>query len=261
MEVTPGGGNDLVDARYSSIRLEAWGGAGSDTLVGGWGNDMLAGEDNPDRVIGNAGDDSVFGGGGRDAVFGGDGHDALGGDNGDDRVFGDAGNDLIRDLDRRDIVDGGADADWLTTYGAGDAPNHISIEGRTILDTQMHADPSIALQAIKRRDGQFAVVVAATHGGSGYARVFGELTRRKRTFDASVAGIDHAGPDGLRLAVVITELHTYILGRLADGTYTFNAGNDQRQLASIKIQIEGGRLTNPWTAPTPQTPTTVPISG
>jgi Ca2+-binding RTX toxin-like protein len=252
------GGEDIIDAQHTSIPLEAFGGGGRDTIIGGWGDDMLFGQDQPDRLIGLAGNDSIDGGGGHDAVFGGDGADQLSGGTFSDRVFGDAGNDEIADYDGKDVVDGGADADWLTRWDLDndDELAHVSIEGESLMHLEKHADPRIRLQAIRRKDGQFAVVVAATHSSGGYTRHFGELTRNKRTFYADVRGEG----TGSGIAAIITEQRTYILGRLADGTYTFNAGNADRHLASITIQIESGRLTNTWTTPTPQTPTIAGIA-
>lgn len=73
------GGND--DMRNNSgLNLWAYGGNGSDTLVGGWGNDHLFGEGQDDSLFGNAGNDWLDGGvydGVSDLLVGGAGYDCF----------------------------------------------------------------------------------------------------------------------------------------------------------------------------------------
>jgi Ca2+-binding RTX toxin-like protein len=258
IEVLCGGGNDHVNGVFTSVPIHASGQAGRDTLVGGWGDDFFFGGDNPDRLIGNEGNDRMDGEGGRDSIVGGNGADTLSGDGGDDRVWGDDGDDDISDLAGQDFIDGAAGADWVVGYDPNDH-FHVSIESETILYNGNHADPNVYLHAIRRRDGQFAVAVAASHGASGYGRAFGDMTRKNRVFDASVSGIDLAGPDGGRLTVVETEMHTYILGRLADGSYIFKAGHDERLLGTITVGIRDGRLVDTPTVSRAPSPGIVPM--
>ncbi|MEE3099610.1 MAG: calcium-binding protein, partial [Pseudomonadota bacterium] len=91
MIVRGGGGDDLLDAtalEAGSIALRAFGGAGSDTLIGSQGDDELRGAGGADRLVGFRGDDVMIGGKGRDALVwnNGDGSDLMRGQAGFDSV-------------------------------------------------------------------------------------------------------------------------------------------------------------------------------
>ncbi len=97
------GGNDTVD-NLTSIRLRAYGGSGSDILLGGWnddvflggpGNDYIDGRLGGDMIWGETGSDALFGDDGIDLILGGDDNDYLFGGNGDDSLYGEGGNDWL----------------------------------------------------------------------------------------------------------------------------------------------------------------------
>lgn len=63
-----GTGNDTV-RHNMNIRINAWGGAGNDVLIGGVAADQLAGGVGDDRLIGRAGTDALYGGLGDDTLI------------------------------------------------------------------------------------------------------------------------------------------------------------------------------------------------
>lgn len=73
-------------------RVEFYGGAGNDVLIGGVQADKLAGQDGDDIIVGGAqatdGNDTLFGGAGRDILIGMGGQDRMDGGLGDDLVVG-----------------------------------------------------------------------------------------------------------------------------------------------------------------------------
>jgi Ca2+-binding RTX toxin-like protein len=111
------GGDDYCRNDVSTLRLEAWGGSGKDSLIGDEMNDFLvggAGDDwiygfggndslrgdldgtsGRDNIDGGNGDDSIYGGPLNDKMVGGAGNDRLYGEDGNDRIYGDAGDDRI----------------------------------------------------------------------------------------------------------------------------------------------------------------------
>lgn len=101
--------------------IAAYGGAGSDTLLGGGdddlldggdGNDSIAGYAGKDTMLGDNGDDLLRGHGGNDSIVGGTGRDKLTGDAGADTLIGNRGNDLFIANDGEvDELDGGSDRD------------------------------------------------------------------------------------------------------------------------------------------------------
>jgi Ca2+-binding RTX toxin-like protein len=91
-------GNDAMYNFANSLRLNAYGHAGDDVLVGAALNDRLDGGDGSDRLYGYSGNDVLLGGNGRDFLFGMTGNDVLnGGDDGAvDYMNGGAGNDWFQ---------------------------------------------------------------------------------------------------------------------------------------------------------------------
>ena len=73
--VSTGGGDDQVVASSMTARINAYGGAGNDRLVGGLTYDTLDGGDGNDTLDGGAGIDSLLGGNGNDRLAGGSGDD------------------------------------------------------------------------------------------------------------------------------------------------------------------------------------------
>lgn len=77
--------------------MHAYGGAGSDMLVGGYSNDVLHGGDDDDGLFGRDGDDQLYGDGSADILSGGNDNDYLdlGGQWDEQSVQGDAGKDTF----------------------------------------------------------------------------------------------------------------------------------------------------------------------
>lgn len=110
------GGND--DIRFSSTinaQISAYGGEGSDVLVGTRGSDRLYGGGGVDFLYGMQGHDRLYGGSGNDYLFGGTGNDYLYGQLGSDRLYGMEGYDRLWGADswRRhdgdfDLLNGGS---------------------------------------------------------------------------------------------------------------------------------------------------------
>jgi Ca2+-binding RTX toxin-like protein len=112
---------------YTTIRSDAFGGDGNDTLTGGSGNDLLQGENGNDRLNGKAGNDVLYGHAGNDWLDGEDGRDYLAGGTGNDSLYGGAHFDQLLGEGGRDWLYGGTDGDWL--YGGADADYLFGNEG------------------------------------------------------------------------------------------------------------------------------------
>jgi Ca2+-binding RTX toxin-like protein len=81
--------NDLLDVQTrNQLTVEAYGGAGNDTLLGGRGSDRLFGQDGTDVIQGRDGNDRLDGGYGHDTLMGGAGVDTLMGGHGNDYLDG-----------------------------------------------------------------------------------------------------------------------------------------------------------------------------
>ena len=81
-----GNGGDDTLINNTSIPVDAYGGAGKDTLTGGGAGDYLNG---------GGEDDILNGGSGKDSLWGGIGNDSLRGNDGLDYLYGEAGNDTL----------------------------------------------------------------------------------------------------------------------------------------------------------------------
>lgn len=133
------GGNDTI-RNDTDAWMDAYGGAGNDTIVGGLGrnylygatgndplvggptnsylnggdgDDLLEGGASPDALHGGTGNDTIFGGGGADQIFGGDGHDVIQGGEGGDLIYAEGGNDRVFAGGGDDTVYGGAGDDFV----------------------------------------------------------------------------------------------------------------------------------------------------
>jgi len=102
------GGNDFLLSIDQSLR--AFGGTGSDTLVGGRDRDRLFGDHGADKIHGRNGNDLLCGGGGNDKLYGDTGF-GVGGGTGLDQLFGGAGKDILQGNFRSDTLYGGAGRD------------------------------------------------------------------------------------------------------------------------------------------------------
>ena len=108
-------GNDILDAADATLRFDAYGGDGNDTMRAGLGDDSLFGGAGDDNIDGGAGDDTIDGGTGADILSGGDGRDVFFADAGD-TVFGGEGGD---DVDTLDLSRLGAFNRTNVIYGGG----------------------------------------------------------------------------------------------------------------------------------------------
>lgn len=94
--ISTGAGNDRVLATGVDIPLEAYLGAGNDTLVSG------------------AGADVIFSGKGNDLISAGDGNNVVTTDTGTDRVITGAGNDVVWSGSRTDLINTGKGHDTVS---------------------------------------------------------------------------------------------------------------------------------------------------
>jgi Ca2+-binding RTX toxin-like protein len=129
------GGNDRFQ-NLTGLRSQAYGMAGSDTLIGGSADDQLFGglgqdylygmgghdriwageqstaDDSVNYVYGGAGNDNLTGGSYRDEMYGEQGTDFLYGWGGDDHLDGGTQNDYLYGMDGHDYLEAGLDNDW-----------------------------------------------------------------------------------------------------------------------------------------------------
>jgi Ca2+-binding RTX toxin-like protein len=144
-----GDGNDRFE-NLTSVRANARGDAGNDTLIGGAGNDILFGGLGDDLLVGNQGDDVLHGQEGHDQVFGGEGNDLLTGSFGNDYLSGGTGNDSLYGEADHDELHGGDGDDYLDgqdgndlLYGGGNNDYLLAGTGNDTLyggagDDQLH---------------------------------------------------------------------------------------------------------------------------
>jgi Ca2+-binding RTX toxin-like protein len=100
------------------LHAKAYGGKGTDTLIGGWNDDYLDGGDGSDHLFGRAGNDTIYGddsaaAAGDDFISGGAGNDYIDGREGNDIIFGDADNDTLIGWTGNDRLYGGTGSDTL----------------------------------------------------------------------------------------------------------------------------------------------------
>ncbi len=89
-------GNDRIEISANlKLRLEAYGGAGNDTLIGALAHDSLVGNGGDDYIAGGAGNNTMRGALGSDRLFGGAGSDVIYGGVGDDTISSGAGTDAV----------------------------------------------------------------------------------------------------------------------------------------------------------------------
>jgi len=252
VEIDASAGDDLIDTSCVFVPVSAFGRGGRDTIITGAGNDHLEGGDGGDRLAAGDGRDVVLGDGGRDRIYGMAGNDTLRGGANDDTITGGGGNDDLAADEGADLLNGGAGVDWADhTPGRGSV---AEVEGEYFVQPNASADPYTRLHAVRGSDGTMSVVVTATHFMGGYAVTFGDLARLTSGFAATVFGTDTAGPGAGRDAALHTEQHTYALGKLADGDYSFTAGPTGRTLAAMTIHVVGAKLVNTPISPGPYHP-------
>lgn len=113
-----GTGDDIFRGKAGRDILD--GDEGNDTLEGGFGNDTLDGGSGDDSLLGDDGNDVLNAGKGIDTLNGGAGDDSLRGE-GNDILSGEEGVDTLIVFDSsNNILDGGADDDYLSgTFSYG----------------------------------------------------------------------------------------------------------------------------------------------
>jgi Ca2+-binding RTX toxin-like protein len=124
-------GNDTFQ-NLTNLRAFAYGGNGSDTLIGGAKNDTLDGGNDQDYLYGMGGDDALIAGVDTsvDAVnylYGGAGTDTLIGGRGDDWMYGEFDNDYLYGGNGNDHLEGGYGHDEL--YGQNGADTLLGGSG------------------------------------------------------------------------------------------------------------------------------------
>lgn len=145
--IDSGSGNDKIVADGSvTVKLQATGSGGKDTIVGGANNDELSGGTGSDRILG---------GDGNDFLIGGAQHDYLNGEAGNDRMSGAGGNDRLGDEIGRDYFIGGLGNDVILsrdiTNSAAHGPDTISGHAgrdRAQIDIGEFADPYTSIEEL-----------------------------------------------------------------------------------------------------------------
>lgn len=167
-------------------------------LFGGAGDDIITGLDGDDVLDGGTGDDEIYGGGGDDEITGGAGNDVVEGGDGDDVIDTSGPNStgfnpaldlgfpglVTPDADPfndRDIVDGGAGNDTITT--GDDADTIFGGTGDDVIDGGIDAD------SIDGGDGNDTII-----GGEGSDVIDGGAGD-----DVIYAALDPSFPDSLNI--------------------------------------------------------------
>lgn len=127
-------GRDYIDLDRTAA--DAFGGPGSDTLLGSDGDDRLYGEGDNDRIFGGPGNDHLIGGKGNDDLRGDSGDDRLRGEDGDDNLDGGAGSDVLNGNRGRNRLTDRADRFEVNTFigGGGRWGTRNIIQGTTTDD-------------------------------------------------------------------------------------------------------------------------------
>jgi Ca2+-binding RTX toxin-like protein len=171
ISVDVGDGHDRVYLNgriYQASTIDL--GAGNDRAYGGRGSDTILGGDGHDRIYGRNGADYIDAGEGNDYVRGGNHNDIIHAGNGANRIFGGNGHDILVGGDNddylnggrgKDILIGGAGSDVLRGRGGED----IVIAGSTIYDND---DSALnALLSVWRGGGSYASRINTLRTGGG----------------------------------------------------------------------------------------------
>lgn len=143
-----GNGNDVVDARFSNVRITVLGGTGGDVFFGGLFNDVLLGDSGNDILDGNDGDDFLDGGRGLDLLIGGLGSDtySISGFNALDTIIEAASEDINTVQFGR-----GVSLDTITFETVG-ADLLLSIDGNgQLLIKDQFAEPDSGIDTLRFR--------------------------------------------------------------------------------------------------------------
>lgn len=264
-----------AERRYSTRKpIVAYGGAGSDKLIGSRKDDVLygadtqtlnstddehlEGRDGNDRLYTNNGNDYVHGGdlsdfiatrGGIDFIHGGWGSDEIYAGSGDDRVIGSWGRDVIYGQDGDDYIDAGVEPEkrndgTFITYGNADAD---TVYGESGNDTILGGWASDKLYGGPGDD----VIVGGRYGdrlegGSGNDTIFGD---EQDPNSAVAGGPDNIfGGDGDDIMYGGKDQDIFSAGRGNDVVYG-NKGNDKAELGDGDDIFWGGvgnDIANGW---------------
>lgn len=140
-KILGGTGNDILIGKEGDDKLD--GGQGNDTLYGNAGNDYLEGNADNDTLIGGAGSDILVGGTGDDVLYDEEEfsiNNAQSAPNdtnrhNKDELYGGTGNDTLVSTSGYDHLEGGIGDDTYKLYLAKRKNGTISLENKTILDT------------------------------------------------------------------------------------------------------------------------------
>jgi Ca2+-binding RTX toxin-like protein len=108
IDVTLLGGNDFLTIGPGVPAVNAFGGAGSDTIIAANAFDTLGGGAGPDSLVAGSGNNILDGGNGADTLVAGSGNDTLTGDNGIDSLVGGPGYDLLKGGAGNDTLQAGS---------------------------------------------------------------------------------------------------------------------------------------------------------
>ncbi len=122
------GDDYLTVPTHFSYPVHAWGGHGTDTLMGGDDNDQLFGQDGNDTLLGRAAQDDLRGGRGNDVLNGNVGNDAIRGGRGSDQLRGGIGFDTLLGGLGDDMLRGDGDPAYADTVAGGQGTDRGRID-------------------------------------------------------------------------------------------------------------------------------------
>lgn len=206
----------------------AYGGAGSDTILGSQSSDYIAGDDGNDYLFGEGGDDWIMGGAGNDQLYGGAGIERLYGGLGHDYVDGGDGNDYLYggDIDNAypeknagdDTLNGGAGDDTLD----GGNDNDV-LSGGMGNDSIMGGNGTDLVSYLYSNVGVTVNLQAGTAQGSA-----GDIDTLKsiENVQGSNFNDDILGDSNSNILVGGAGSDLYYMGTLIDSGSVFSTGND-----------------------------------
>ncbi|HBJ37584.1 MAG TPA: hypothetical protein DDZ51_23075 [Planctomycetaceae bacterium] len=147
-------GNDTFENK-TSLRSEAYGDAGNDTLIGGSNADTFHGGSGDDVLRGGAGNDHLYGDGDNDQLFGGSGVDYLYGGSGNDSLFG-------GDTSTVDHLFGGSGADRFLVQGTDSLRDVSSEDVRIVFKNGTSAWNEAEIQVVDRALSEMQTATGST---------------------------------------------------------------------------------------------------
>ncbi len=178
--VVTGSGDDTIDGSVTTGSIDVTTGAGDDTITGGTGDDTVGAGDGNDTITTGDGSDTVVGGDGDD-VIDTSGPNSTGANIALDLGFPGLVTPDVDPFNDRDVVDGGAGNDTITT--GDDADTIFGGTGDDIIDGGIDAD------SIDGGDGNDTII-----GGEGSDVIDGGAGD-----DVIYAALDPSFPDSLNI--------------------------------------------------------------